>query len=404
MTEVKCQQNEKEPHSAGRYDEINLLDLLLVLVRHKKLILGACAATFLLTCGMTLLMPNIYTATARILPPQQENNGFPSTLGNTGRLAALAGVSVGSGSGELYVGLLQSRTVADAVIDRFDLMEVYQQKYRSRTYDLLKNHVTVSLGKKDGIITISFDDKDPRRAAAIANAFVEEIKKLNVALNLSSAGRERAFLDERLKVVRQDLLHAEENLKKFQEENKAIRIDDQASAIIEAISRLKGELASKEVEVGVLLTYQTEQNPQVKALREAIEQLKGQLRRLEQSPAGQKAGGDSFIPTSEVPALGVQYARLLREFKVQETLYELLTKQSEAAKIGEAKNTSTIQVIDVAVAPDRKSKPKRSVIVLLITCVAFISSAGLAFVREYSKRMPMEDRRRWEEIKGALRP
>ena len=403
MTEGQHQIQDEPARFSKVEDEINLLDLLLVLVRNKRLILGVCAATLVLTTVITLLIPNIYTATARILPPQQEKSSLGTLMGGMSDLAVLAGLSVGGGSGDLYVGMLQSRTVADAIIDRFDLMSVYSEKYRVHTYEELKEHAAIALGKKDGIITISVEDKDPQRAAAMANAFVEEIKRLNVRLNLSSAGRERAFLEERLVLVKEDLRRTEETLKKFQEENRAIKIDDQATAMIESISRLRAELASKEVEVGVLLTYQTEQNSQVKALREAISQIKAQLRRLEQAPGGQTLAEDRFISTSEVPALGVQYARLLRDFKIQETLFELLTKQFEVAKVSEAKATSTIQVIDEAVVPDRKSKPTRSLIVFLATLAAGCMGILWVFVREYSGKMTEEDRLRWAEVKALAR-
>ncbi len=384
-------------------DEINLLDYLLVLARNWRMIALVCIATFILSCGATLLMPNIYTSTARILPPTESKGGLSSMLGGMSDLAALAGVSVGGSSGELYVGMLKSRTVSDAIIDEFNLMEVYEQEYRVKTHAALDEHVTISLGKDDGIVSISVEDEDPERAASIANTYVEELKKLNVSLNLSSAGRERLFLENRLKMVKADLLAAEENLKDFQEKNRAISIDDQATAIIEAISQLKGELASREVELGVLLSYQTEQNPQVKSLREGVAQLKEQIRKLERSPAGKKITDDIFIATSDVPELGIQYARVLRDFKVQETLFELLTKQYEIAKINEAKDTSTIQVLDEGAVPDRKSKPKRSLIVLLATFVVGFMAVLFAFVREYSQKMPDEDRGRWEEIKSAMR-
>ncbi|WP_305046426.1 GumC family protein [Geoalkalibacter sp.] len=384
-------------------DEINLLELLLVLVKNKFMIIGSMAATFVLAAGVTLLMPNIYTSTARLLPPQQERGGLGAMMAGMGDLAALAGISAGGSSGELFVGMLQSRTVADAVIDQFDLMTVYDQKYRTEMYGKLNKLVNVSLGRRDGIITVSVDDEDPVRAAAIANAYVEELKKLNVRLNLSNAGRERVFLEERLAVVQADLARAEDNLREFQETNKAIKLDTQASAIIEAISRLRGELASKEVELGVLLTFQTEQNPEVRSLREGIAQLKSQLRRLEESPAGSKISADIFIATSNVPDLGIQYARFLRDFKVQETLFELLTKQYEVAKINEAKNTSALQVLDEGAVPDKKSKPKRAMIVLLATFAVGFCAVLFAFVREYGQRMDEEDRQRWGEIRGMLR-
>ncbi len=384
-------------------DEINLLDLLLVLARHWKMIAGSMAATFVLACGVALLMPNVYTGTARILPPNESKGGLSAMLAGMGDLAALAGVSVGGGSADLYVGMLKSRTVSDAIIDQFDLMTVYDQQYRVKMYEKLGKLVSISAGKKDGIITVNVEDEDPQRAAAIANAYVEELKKLNVKLNLNSAGRERVFLEERLAVVKADLVRAEDSLRQFQETNKAIKIDAQATAIIEAISRLRGELASKEVELGVLLTSHTEQNPQVRALREGIGQIRSQLRRLEDSPSGQKVSQDIFIATANVPDVGLRYARLLRDYKVQETIFELLTRQYEMAKITEAKNTSTLQVLDEAAVPDKKTKPKRALIVLMATFAIGFMAVLFAFVREYGQRMNEEDRRRWEEIRGMMR-
>ncbi len=384
-------------------DEINLLELLLVIVKHKKMILFTCLVTFIVVCGLTLLMPNIYTATARILPPQKESGGLSSMLGNMGGLASLAGISVGRNSmGDLYVGMLKSRTISDAIIERFNLMDYYKWKTRSGAYKALAGKASFSLGKDDGFLIVSYQDKDPQFAAKVVNAYIDELEKLNGKINLHNAGRERVFLEERLQLVKTDLANAEDALKEFQEKNKAIRIDAQASAIIEAIASLKGELASKEVELGVLLSSQTEQNPQVMALREGIVQIKDQISRLERSPEGKKVSDDIFLSTSEVPELGVKYARLLRNFKVQETLYELLVKQYEVAKINEAKNTSTIQVLDEATPPDRKSKPKRALIVILATFCAGFLSLIVAFVRGFGSSLQGPDRQLWEQIKAQL--
>lgn len=384
-------------------DEINLLEYLLVIVKYKKMIFYSCGIAFVLSCLVSLLLPNIYTATTMILPPQQEKGGLGTMLGGVGDLAALAGVSLGRHSGELYIAMLKSRTMSDAVIDRFNLMERYEWKFRSNAYKALKKKVNVSLEEKGGLITISVEDKNPQMAADIAKSYVEELKNLNIKINLSSAGRQRQFLEKRLAVVKNDLTQAEERLKVFQEQNKAIRIDDQATAIIEAIAQLKGELAGKEVELGVLLSSHTEKNPQVMALHEAISQIKGQIHKLERSSSGKNGSEDIFITTSDVPEMGVQYARLLREFKVQETIYELLTKQYEVAKIEEAKNTSTIEIIDPAVVPDRKSKPKRSMIVVFMTFAVGFVAVIVAFIKEYGSRMEEKDRRLWAEIRHMLR-
>lgn len=383
-------------------DEINLLELVLVLAKHKKMIVGSMIVVFLLACGLTLLMPNIYTATTKILPPQEnKGGGLSAMLGGMGDLAALAGISAGGGgNADLYLGLLQSRRVADSIIARFQLMEKFEWKTRMGAYSALNGMVKVAVDKKGGFITVSADDKDPQFAADLVNAYVDELKKLNTLITLSSAGRERLFLEERLALVKIELVQAENKLRDFQQSNKAIKIDAQATAVIEGISRLKGEVASREVELGVLLTSQTEQNPDVRALREGLAQLKAQLRKLEGSSAGKSS--DIFIATSDVPDVGLQYARLLRDFKVQETLFELLTKQYEVAKLTEAKDSSTIQVLDAGFVPDQKSKPKRSLIVLLATITTGFIAIFAAFIREFFTKMPQEDQQLLGEIKRLL--
>lgn len=392
--------------SVTEEDEINLFDLLFVLVKHKRMIVGSCAATFLLVCLITLMLPNIYTATARILPPTPDKGrlgGLSGMLGGMGDLAALAGVQVGTTPADLYVGMLKSRTIADAVIDQFDLMTVHEQEFRTLMYAALNELVRISLGKADGIIEIRVDDEDPQRAAAIANAYVDELKKLNLRINVSTVGRERKFLEERLVVVVRELARAENDLKQFQEEHKAILLDEQTKGLIESIARLKGVQASKEVELGVLLSYQTEQNREVRALRESINQIREQVRLLEQSPSGGPVSSDAVFAAAEVPELGLRLARLMRDYKVQETLFELLTTQYEMAKINEAKNTSPLQVLDEAVAPDRKSKPKRALIVLLATFAVGFVALLMAFVTESLGHLDEDNRQRWEQIKSGLR-
>lgn len=380
-------------------DEINLLEYLLVIARHWRLIAKVCLLVFVLACLVSLLMPNKYVATTRLMPPNEGKGGLAAMLGGMGELAALAGVSAGGSSGDLYVGMLKSRTVADAIIDRFQLMEVYDVEHRSEMHKKLERLVKVNLGKKDGIITVSVEDKQPQRSADIANAYVDEVQKLNLKLSLGSASRQRAFLEERLTVVKQDLSRAEEALRVFQKGSNAIKLDDQAKAIIETIAQLKGQIVSKEVELGVARSFQTDQSPEVRAIREGLAGLRGQLRQLEQSSEGKKVSGDIFISTTSVPDVGLQYARVMREFKVQETLYELLTKQFEIAKIEEARDTPTLQVLDLAVAPDRKSKPARLMNILTATFLAGFSALIFVFFKEYYEKMNENDERIWIEIK-----
>jgi uncharacterized protein involved in exopolysaccharide biosynthesis len=384
--------------------EVNLLDYLLVLLKYKKMIFVIVSAAFLLTCAVMLLKPNIFTASTRILPPAERKLGLGGgMLSAIGDLGPLAGISLGSYSVDLYAGMLRSRTIADAIIDRFDLMKSYNQSYRTNTYATLEKLVSISIGKKDGIITVSVDDKDPERAAAIANAYIEELENLNVKFNLSNAGRERLFLEKRLELVKSDLNRTEDSLKEFQEKNKAIKIDAQATALIESVSRLRAELASKEVELGALLTYQAEQNPQVRELREVVQQLKMQLRQLEETPPGNRIVSDVFITTADMPDIGMRFARLMRDYKIQETLFELLTQQYEMAKISEAKNTLKIQVLDVAAVPDRKSKPNRKLAVIVATILAGFFSVVFAFIMEALNNLQEDDSRRLRQIKDNFK-
>ena len=382
--------------------EINLLELLLIVVHRKKMILWISGVTFVLTCVVTLFMSNTFISTAKIMAPSEEKNGLPSLTSGIAGLASFAGISVPGQPGERYVGMLRSRTISDVIIDRFGLMEIYGKEYRVKTYDALNEHVNVEFNSESGILSLSIEDVDPQRAADIANTYVEELKKMNIRFNLASAGRERSFLEKRLSVIKKDLVAGEDALKDFLQKNKAIKIDDQAAGVIEAIAELKGQLASKEIQLSMQSSFKTEQNLEIRSLQQAIGEIKAQITKLTQ-PSSEVAGEDVFVSTAGMPELGVQYPRLLRDFKVQETLYGLLTQQYELAKISEAKNTSTIQVLDEAVPADRKSKPKRTRIVLVTTFLAGLLAVFTVFILEAGDRMSAEDQQRWRKIKSGFK-
>jgi len=382
-------------------DEINLLDVLLVLVKRKKLILGVTLSALVLSVGYSLCLPNIYTATAKVLPPQKEGGSLSSALGQLGGLAAAAGLGGGfGGSTELYVSIFKSRSVADAVIKKLDLMQEFKSKTPDDARRAYAAKVKVSAGAKDGIITVSADHKKPEMAAKLVNASVEELARRSVQLNIAKVSNDRIFLEKRLELVKQDLIKAENDMKAFAQQNKAIQVDSQAKASIEGIARLRGELATKEVQLAALRSYQTDESPEVKALLAATARLRSELSRI----AGSGGGAGEGIPNvGNVPNLGLEYARRLREVKTQEAIYEQLTKQYELAKINENRDTSTLQILDDAVVPDRKSKPKRSLIVMLATVSAFFLSILAAFIAEYTEKMDPDDRQRWETIKGQMR-
>jgi uncharacterized protein involved in exopolysaccharide biosynthesis len=381
-------------------EEINLLELVRVIVRRKLTIITLCAVAAILSLAYSLTLPNIYTATAKILPPQKESGGgLSALLSQAGGLAGLAGGMSGlGGSADLYIGIFKSRSVADAVIKRLDLVKEYKAKTPDEARNALASAVKIQAGK-DGIISVSSDNEDPQKAALLVNTMVDELGRRSVQLNLTKAGSERVFLEKRLDLVKVDLKKAEEDLRRFSEQNKAIKVDAQATASIQGIAQLKAEIVTKEVQLESLRSFQTDESPEVKALRAGIARLKGQLGAM----AGSGRSSDAILSVGSVPNLGLEYARLMRELKIQETIFEQLTKQYEMTKLNEAKDSSSLQVLDEAVAPTRKSKPKRSLIVILSTVTAFFVGIFWVFIQEYFGKMSSEDRAIWQDIKESCR-
>jgi len=380
-------------------EEINLLELLRVIARRKSVIIKICSATVIIAVCYSLTLKNIYTASAKILPPQKESGGgLSALLSQAGGLAALAGGMGGlGGSTDLYLGILKSRSVADAVIKRLNL----QKEFKAKTIDDARKKLDAAVkfkSGKDGIISIDADSKDPQKAAQLANTFVDELGRRSVELNLSKEGTERVFLEKRLEVVKQDLRNAENDMKAFQEKNKTFKVDSQATVAVEGIARLKAEIISKEVQLASLRNTMTDENSDVKTLQAGIGRLKSQLVSLTGN------GGSDIIPAvGNIPSLGVEYVRKMRDLKTQEAIFELLTKQYEVAKINEAKDTSSLQVLDEAVVPLKKSKPSRSLIVILAGVMAFFASIFIVFIQEYFSKLSPEDAAIIRDIKDLLR-
>ena len=378
-------------------EEINLLELLRVIVRNLPLIVKITTAAVVLSVLYSLTLKNVYTAKATLLPPQKESGGGASALlaSMGGGLAGLAG-GLG-GSADLYMGILKSRTVTDAVIKRLDLANEFKSKNADSTRAALQGLAKFQAGK-DGIITITVDYGDPVKAALLANTFIDELQKKSQQLNLTKASTERSFLEKRLAVVKQDLKAAEDEMKSFQEKNKTIKADSQAAAAIEGIARLQAEVVSKEVQLAAMRNSMTDESAEVRTLLAGITKLKSQLNAM----SGSGSGG--VIPSvGNAPSIGVEYIRRLRELKTQEALFEQLTKQFEMAKISEARDSSSLQVLDEAVAPLRKSKPKRSLIVILSAVTSFFCSIFLVFIKEYLAKLSPEDSAIMSDMKGTLK-
>jgi uncharacterized protein involved in exopolysaccharide biosynthesis len=243
----------------------------------------------------------------------------------------------------------------------------------------LADNSTITAGK-DGLITVDFDDEDPKRAAAVANAFVEELDKLTQSLAVTEAGQRRLFFERQLQQAKEDLSKAEVALKVTQEQTGLIKLDDQGKAIIESVAALRGQISAKEVELRAMRTFTTENNPDYVRVQQQLAGLRSELAKLERARISGE--GDILLPTGKVPEAGLEYLRKFRDVKYQETIFELLAKQFEVAKIDEAKEAAIIQVVDHAIAPDRKSKPRRALIVIAATLISGILISLWAFVSE----------------------
>lgn len=369
---------------SGDDGEVSLLDLLIVLAKHKKLVLGLPFVVAVLAAGISFLLPFSYTGTTKILPPLQNQSGAAALLAQLGgglsSLAGLAGGIAGTRSpNEVYIGMLKSRTVADNLIQRFDLMRIYEEKYPSRARKKLEGLTNIISGK-DAIITIEVEDEDPKRAAELANAYVDELFKLTKVLAVTEASQRRLFFERQLEQARDNLGKAETAARQALEKGGLVQVEGQGRAIVETTARLRGQITVKEVQIGAMRSFATERNPDLRLAQKELEALKHELARIE------GVSGGKVVDQRENSGHGIDSLGLLRNVKYYETIYELLAKQYELAKIDEAKDSAVVQVMDKAIVPDRRSKPFRSLIVLLSAFAALFVGVLWAFVRESMAR------------------
>ncbi|WP_409265961.1 GumC family protein [Massilia sp. BHUDP2] len=380
----------------------SFLDSLSLIAANKKLIIGVTFAASVAAAGVSMLLPNVYTATAQILPPQTQSP-TSALLGQISALSGAVGQSLGvKNPNDTYVAMLNSRTVADNLISRFELMKVYDRDFQSDTRKELAMNTSVYSGK-DGIISVQVDDEEPKRAAALANGYIEELQKLTQTLAVTEASQRRLFFEKQLDNAKQALANAEVALKGVQEKTGLIQLTGQTEGIIRSAAEIKAQIATKEVMLGSMRTFATANNPDYIRIQQELVGLRAQLKKVEQGlNAG---GGDISIPTSKVPEVGLDYVRKVRDVKYNETIFELLAKQFELAKIDEAKQSSLIQVLDTAVEPDRKSRPGRSLIVIMTAVAALVLSIAYVFARAYFSALGADEREkaRLDKLKRSLR-
>jgi uncharacterized protein involved in exopolysaccharide biosynthesis len=373
-------------HSAKEGDEISLLDLLIVLAERKRIILGVTAVFAILAIVISLLLPKSYTATVTLLPPQQNSFTGAPLASQLGGMAALAGGSLGlRNPNEMYVAMLRSRTVEDAMVQHFGLMQEYRARYLSDARKAFEIRATVDGSGKDSLIHISIKDRDPRRAAELANGYVDQFRNLSQHLAITEASQRRLFFERELEQAKDNLANSEEALKQTEQTTGVIQLDSQARALIESGAALRAQITAREVQIQGMQTYATGENAQLVQAQRELEGLRAQLAKLGGSE--DSASGGLIVPKGQVPEAGLEYVRKLRDVRYNETIFDILARQFEAAKLDEAKQGALIQVVDPAVPPDVRSSPNRSLIVIVATALGFFIGVFVALFQAGLRRL-----------------
>jgi uncharacterized protein involved in exopolysaccharide biosynthesis len=324
-----------------------------VAFKRRRLVGASTLAIVVLASAVVLLLPNRYTATIVILPPQQGGATGSAMLAQLSSMSAMAsggGMSI-KNPNDLQVALLKSRAVENAMAERFHLQALYRRKYLSTTRKRWERVTSIDNGLKDSLIHLSVTDYDPRRAADLANGWVEEYRRLSATLAVTEAAQRRLFYERLLNAAQGDLSRAEEEMKQTEQRTGVIELDGQAHAMIASAAILRARVAEKQVEIQAMRQFAADENPDLERARQELSSLEGQLAAMDVD--NDRAGGDLVAPKGKVGEAGMEYARALREVKFREMVQQLLTRQYEAARIDEARQGSQAQVVDPALVPDR---------------------------------------------------
>jgi uncharacterized protein involved in exopolysaccharide biosynthesis len=387
--------------------EFSMLDLAILALERRRLILRWTLTLGLLATILAFVWPVSYTATTAILPPQQNGSLSSTLLSQLGGLGSLAALGSGGGDGplslknpiDMHIALMKSEPVEDAIIRRFELMHEYHDKYLSVARQDLEKHVDIEGGAKDGLIRLSATDHNPARAAELANAYVQQYRNLSASLATTEASQRRMFFEQQLEQAKDNLAHAEEALKSTEQTTGMLQMDSQARALIESGGVLRAQIAAKEVQIQSMSTYDAESNVDLIQAQHELGELKAQLAKL--TGSGNDTDAGLVLPKGQLPQAALEYIRKARDVKYYETIFEILARQFEAAKLDEAKEGAIIQVVYPASVPDRKSKPHRLLLIVAGVLVGFLGS--LMFVVLHTLLAKAQDipehREKWERIK-----
>jgi len=389
-------------------DSAGFWGIISVIVKWRRLLIINFLIATIFTLIVSFFLPNWYTSHASIFPPEEESPGFglASSILGGGLAGALSSYRMAlpafATPSDLYASILRSRVVAEGVIKKYDFQNIYGVSSYEKLLQILSSHLGVRV-EQEGIIRISFEDKDPELAASVVSSFIEELNRVNQDVLLTRATATRRFIEERLAQAKVELTEIEEDYRAFQEKHKAISLDNQMRAMIDNLAELKGQLVLAEIELGVLKRSFLPTHTKVKQQEAKIEEIKKQISILEKGNSSKEEEGTLSIPFSEAPDLSLQMVRLARQLKVQETVYELLTQEYEKVKIQEKKDTPTIQVLDPPKIPEKKSRPRRSTMAIMAGMLCLLFSTMAIFAKEFVDRNKQANTETYHQLDRILK-
>ena len=376
------------PEDSSHVIGVNAIVALTQLARRKRLIALVTCASMMTGAVCSLLLPVRYTATTKIMPPQAPQSSASLLMNQmansgSGALAVAAGAGLGLKSpNEIYLGMLNSRPVADAIIQQFGLSSLYHARDLTAARKKLATYTSVAL-EKSGFLSVSVTDRDKTRAAAIANAYTEQLRVLTKDLAVTEASQRRLFYDEQLKHAKEDLVAAELAFQQVQEKKGLVQLDSQAKALITGLAGLQAEVAAKDVELQALRSYSTELNPDVQLAENQLASLRAETLRVERQ--GHSTG--SFdVGLKDVTGAGAEYLRAEHELQYRQIMFDLLLKQYDAARLDEVKDAAVIQVLEPAIPPDEKSSPHRGSLIILFAAMGFLGISLCVLVFDFVER------------------
>jgi uncharacterized protein involved in exopolysaccharide biosynthesis len=403
----------------GEDEQRGILFALRHLWSRRRLIQRVSVIGFILSLLIAFLIPKTYKSTVQLMPPDSQAQSGLALLaslsgGIGGGLNGVAGDLFGlKSTGALFMGVLRSRSVQDSVIEKFDLRKVYGVSLMQNARTKLQERTSISEDRKSGIITIEVVDRDPKRATAIAQSYIESLNKVVTQVATSSARKEREFLEARLQTVQEDLDKAQREFSVFSSRNSTLDIKEQAKTMVEAAATLQGQLIAAQSELSGLETIYTPNNVRVRALRARIAQLQAQINKMGGTPTPFHPSGENSdseatygVPSiRQLPLLGVQYADLYRRVKVQDAIFEVLTKQYELAKVQEAKETPSVKVLDPPNVPEKKDGPPRLVLSIIGALIAFSGCCfGILLMMSWNRVDPDDERKLFlHEVFSSIR-